>query len=57
MFTVRVVRHWNRLLSEVVDALVLSEFKRCLGNALNDMLLFLVSPEVLRELDAMICAE
>ncbi|KAK4810923.1 hypothetical protein QYF61_013331 [Mycteria americana] len=37
-FTKRVVKHWNRLPREVVDAPCLSVFKRHLGNALNTML-------------------
>jgi len=37
-FTVRVVKHWNRLPREVVDAPCLSIFKRHLENALNYML-------------------
>ncbi|KFQ94121.1 hypothetical protein Y956_10309, partial [Nipponia nippon] len=37
-FTNRVVRHWNRLPREVVDAPSLSVFKRHLDNALNNML-------------------
>ncbi|KFZ48634.1 hypothetical protein N338_03741, partial [Podiceps cristatus] len=37
-FTKRVVRHWNRLPREVVDAPSLSVFKRHLQNALNNML-------------------
>lgn len=36
--TVRVVRHWYRLLSEVVDALCPSMFKKRLDDALNNML-------------------
>ncbi|KAK4810921.1 hypothetical protein QYF61_013329 [Mycteria americana] len=38
-FTKRVVKHWNRLPREVVDAPCLSVFKRHLDNALNTMLL------------------
>ncbi|KFM01856.1 hypothetical protein AS27_14434, partial [Aptenodytes forsteri] len=37
-FTKRVVKHWNRLPREVVDAPCLSVFKRHLDNALNNML-------------------
>ena len=37
-FTERVAKHWNRLSREVVDAPRLSAFKRCLDNALNNML-------------------
>jgi len=37
-FTKRVVKHCNRLRREVVDAPSLSVFKRCLENALNNML-------------------
>ena len=37
-FTERVVKHWNRLPGEVVDAPSLSVFKRHLDNALNNML-------------------
>jgi len=37
-FTEGVVRHWNRLPREVVDALSLSVFKRHLDNAFNNML-------------------
>lgn len=36
-FTKREVGHWNRLLSEVVMAPNLSEFKECLSNAFCDM--------------------
>ncbi|KAK4810867.1 hypothetical protein QYF61_008839 [Mycteria americana] len=38
VFTKRVVKHWNRLPREVVDAPCLSVFKRHLDNALNNML-------------------
>ena len=37
-FTERVVKHWNRLPREVVDAPSLSVFKRHLDNALNNIL-------------------
>ncbi|KAK4829062.1 hypothetical protein QYF61_001867 [Mycteria americana] len=37
-FTERVVKHWNRLPREVVNAPSLSVFKRHLDNALNNML-------------------
>ncbi|KFW72379.1 hypothetical protein AS28_00767, partial [Pygoscelis adeliae] len=37
-FTERVVKPWNRLPGEVVDAPSLSVFKRHLDNALNNML-------------------
>ena len=37
-FTEKVVKHWNRLPSEVVDAQTLSVFKRHLDNALNNTL-------------------
>jgi len=35
--TVRVVRHWNRLPSEVVNALSLETFKARLDGALSNM--------------------
>ncbi|KAK4823658.1 hypothetical protein QYF61_005010 [Mycteria americana] len=38
LFTERVVKHWNRLPREVVDAPSLSVLKRHLDNALNNML-------------------
>ena len=37
-FTERVVKHWNRLPREVVDAPSLSVFKRDLNNVLNNLL-------------------
>ena len=37
-FTKRVVKHWNRLPREVVDAPSLSVFKRHLDNALSNKL-------------------
>ena len=36
-FTVRVVRHWNRLLREVVDAPSLEVFKARLAGALSNL--------------------
>ena len=50
-FTERVVKHWNGLPREAVDAPSLSVFKRHLDNALNNMLSLLVSPEGFRQLD------
>ena len=47
----RVVKCWNRLPRDVVDAPGLSAFKRHLVNALNNMLWLLVNPEVVRQLD------
>jgi len=35
--TVRVVRHWNKLLSESVDALTLEAFKPRLHEALRNL--------------------
>ena len=42
-FTVRVVRHWNRLSREVVDAHFLAVFKARLDGALSDLVLWKVS--------------
>ena len=36
-FTVRAVRHWNRLSSDVVDALFLETFKARLDQALGNL--------------------
>ncbi|KFQ98247.1 hypothetical protein Y956_04211, partial [Nipponia nippon] len=37
-FTVRVVRHWNRLPKEVVDAPSLETFKAMLDGALSNLI-------------------
>jgi len=37
-FTEGMVKHWNRLPTEVVDGPSLSVFKRLLDNALNNLL-------------------
>ncbi|KFV53814.1 hypothetical protein N341_11641, partial [Tyto alba] len=37
-FTVRVVKHWNRLPTEVVDAPSLEAFKVRLGGALSNLI-------------------
>ena len=37
-FTVRVVRHWNRLPRDVVDALSLETFKARLDKALGNII-------------------
>ena len=42
-FTVRVVRHWNRLPRKVVDALSLEVFKARLDGALSNLVLWKVS--------------
>lgn len=51
-FTNRVVKHWNSLTREVVNAPSLSMFTRHLDNIFN-MLQLLVSPEVDRQLNQM----
>jgi len=38
LFTVRVVRHWNRLPSEVVNALSLQTFKVRLDGVLSNLI-------------------
>ena len=50
-FTKRVVKPWNRLPREVVDAPSPQAFQRHLDNALHNILELLVSPEVVRQLD------
>lgn len=52
--TVRVVRHWNRLPRGVVGALRLPLVKRCLDNALNNMILLLGTPQEVRQLELII---
>lgn len=49
----RVVRHWNRLPREVVNAPNPSVLRKHLNNALNDILWLVVSPEMVRNLDYM----
>lgn len=49
-FTVRVMKHWNRLLREVADALWLSVDKKHLDDALSKMPWLLVSPGMLWQL-------
>jgi len=41
-----VVKHWNRLPRELVDAPSLSVFKSCFDSGLRNMPYLLVSPEV-----------
>ena len=50
-FTVRVVRHWNRLLSEVVDAPTLEAFKARLDGALSSLVLREVTLPIAGELE------
>ena len=45
------VKHWNRLPREVVDAPSLSVFRRYLDNMLLITYFNLVSPELVRQLD------
>lgn len=53
-FTQWVIKPWKRLLREVVSVLSWSVLKSLLDNTLNSMLLILVSPEAVRQLDSMI---
>lgn len=39
-FTVRVIRHWNKVPTEVVTAANLSEFQKCLDNTARHMVYF-----------------
>jgi len=50
-FTERVVKCWNRLPRDVINAPNLSVLKRYLDNALNNMLQLLFSPELVMQLD------
>lgn len=49
----KVVRHWNRLPRQMVDALCLSVIKRHLDNVLSDTSELLIGPVVVRLLDLM----
>lgn len=51
LFTMKVVKYWNKLPREVVDIPCLSLFKGHLDNALINILL--VIPEMVRQLDSM----
>ena len=51
LFTMQMVKCWNRLPREVVDVPCLSIFKRRLDHALNNILLLLFSSEVVRQLE------
>lgn len=51
VFTVRVVKNWDRIPSKVVDAPGLPVFRRLLDNALSKMLELVISPEVVSQLD------
>ena len=50
-FTQRVVRHWNRLPKEVVDAPSLEAFKARLDGALSDLILLWAFLFIAGELD------
>lgn len=50
-FIERVVKHWNSLPGELVDAPSLPVFERCLDNTLDNFFSLLVSLEVVMELD------
>ena len=48
---VRVVRHWNRLLRDVVDAPSLKTLKARLDQALSNLIKLWMSPFIAGELD------
>ena len=50
-FTIRMVRHWNRLPRDVVDALSLETFKAWLDQALSTLIYLLTSLFFAGELD------
>lgn len=50
----RVVKHWDRTPSKVVDAPDLPVFTRLLDHALSKMLDLVVSPEVVSQLDKVV---
>ena len=50
-FTVRVVRHWNRLLRDVMDAPSLETFKARLDQALGNLIELWMPMSIAGELD------